>query len=116
MRKLILTLVASLGILALIGEFSDAKAQVFYGRRGPVVVNATVTPYGSSYTYVRPYAPVYVAPRVSYGVTVTPGFTNYYYSTPGYGYGVSYPNYSSYYSPYYGAPVNPYLYNPILYP
>ncbi len=123
MRKLILSLVVSLGVLAMIGELSEAKAQyrVYYGRRAPVVVNPVVvnyavTPYASSYTYVRPYAPVYAVPRVNYGVTVTPAYTNYYYSTPGYGYGVSYPNYSSYYNPYYAAPVSPYYYNPILYP
>jgi hypothetical protein len=112
MRKLILSLVVSLGVLAVVGELSEAKAQfrTYYGRRAPVVVNYAVTPYASSYTYASPYYSAYTIPRASYGVTVTPGATSYYYSTPGYGYGVSYPNYSTYYSPY-TVPVTPY-YNP----
>jgi len=116
MRKLILTLVVSLGVLALVGELSEAKAQLryYYGRRAPVVVNYAVTPYASTYSYASPYYSAYAIPRVNYGVTVTPAATSYYYSTPGYGYGVSYPNYSSYYTPYYTAPVTPYYYNPAL--
>ncbi len=121
MRKLILSLVVSLGILALVGELSEAKAQyrVYYGRRAPVVVNYAVTPYASAYSYASPVYGAYAAPSVSYGVTVNPLTTTYRVATPGYGYGVTYSNYSSYYAPYYTAPVMPYYvnpYTPIYYP